>query len=220
MLHACITGGSSIWTYGLAPPLRQVACCDWHSRTHSRSASVVAGGGVGSVTPHPATTPARMAVAHTSGAERLLERAAILAIDATGLSMTRIARAPTRPVTTRHGEGARGARRPAPTGWPSARGDRTRSRPPAACRPATRCTAQRYRARVSGRGGSRSFACLAFEHADVGSRGLPKELRERHAGGRGRAMPAVALLDRDARGGESIADDSANQHAPWATSAC
>src|SRR5262249_10163588 len=65
MLHACITGGSSAWTYGLPPPFTHAACCDWHSRTHSRSASVVVGGGVGSVTPQPAIPAAKRAGAKT-----------------------------------------------------------------------------------------------------------------------------------------------------------
>src|SRR5262245_18223258 len=49
---------------------------------------------------------------------------------------------------------------------------------------------------------------VMLQHPDVASGRLPKELRDRHAGGVGRAVPAVALLDRDARGGELVTDDA------------
>ena len=70
---------------------------------------------MGNVTPHAATPPARMAVVKTRLPKRILERAALLAVDAVGLAMTRIG-SPflPRPVTERHGEGARGES-PAPT---------------------------------------------------------------------------------------------------------
>ena len=64
--------------------------------------------GVGSVTPHAATRTARMAVAKTPVAERLLERAAPSAIDAVGLARRAWLALLARPVREDRGEGREG----------------------------------------------------------------------------------------------------------------